>query len=289
MNVRSSPQRVDSPTIELAPGASSNSVCVTYIGHATLLLNFGNVCVLTDPNFDDKLGFFLPRVSAPGVKMSELPHIDAILLTHAHADHLSFRSLHALPGTIPVYAPATVAQWLKREGISSARVIEAEQPVRIASITINTASARHVGARYGVDRWRGAAHMYLVDNGSISVLFTGDTAITPAAVTLTRSILPRQVDIALLPIGFAPRWKEYLFRRGHLTAADALSLFEQLNARILIPFHWGTFRHVTSGAYDAIRILRSLLEGHARAAQVKILSPGESLVVTNSEDMSTPG
>jgi L-ascorbate metabolism protein UlaG (beta-lactamase superfamily) len=93
--------------------------------------------------------------------------------------------------------------------------------------------------------------------------------------------LPRRVDVALLPIGFAPRWKEYFFRRGHLTAADALSLFEQLNARTFIPFHWGTFRHITSGPHDAIRVLRSLLDGHGRASQVKILPPGEMLVVSN--------
>jgi L-ascorbate metabolism protein UlaG (beta-lactamase superfamily) len=287
VNERSSLQRVDNPTTDPPRRGGSKAVCITYIGHATLLLDFGNVCVLTDPNFDDKLGFFLPRVSAPGVKMSELPHIDAILLTHAHADHLSFRSLHALPATIPVYAPAVIARWLSRDGISSARAIEPGQPILLGNVTITTASARHIGARYGIDRWRGAAHMYLIDNGSVSVLFTGDTAITPDAVVLARTILPRRVDVALLPIGFAPRWKEYLFRRGHLTAADALSLFEQLNARVFIPFHWGTFRHVTSGAYDAISVLRSLLEEHARAAEVKILSPGDSLSVTDSADVSS--
>jgi L-ascorbate metabolism protein UlaG (beta-lactamase superfamily) len=123
--------------------------------------------------------------------------------------------------------------------------------------------------------------MYLLDDGTVSVLFTGDTALTPDAVKMVQTISPRRVDVALLPIGFAPRWKESSFRRGHLTAADALSMFEQLNAKIFVPFHWGTFRHITSGAYDAIRVLRSLLESHARASQVKILSPGETLMVTN--------
>jgi L-ascorbate metabolism protein UlaG (beta-lactamase superfamily) len=124
--------------------------------------------------------------------------------------------------------------------------------------------------------------MYLLDDGEVSVLFTGDTALTPDAVALAETILPRRVDVALLPIGFAPRWKEFLFRRGHLTAGDALLLFEQLNARLLIPFHWGTFRHVTSGAHDAIRVLRALLVEHPKAATVKILPPGESLVVNKS-------
>jgi L-ascorbate metabolism protein UlaG (beta-lactamase superfamily) len=245
------------------------------------LLQFGEVSVLTDPNFDEKLGLFLPRVADPGVKMSELPHISAILLTHAHADHLSFRSLHALPAGIPIYAPASVARWLQRDGISTAHPVEAGQTFRIENLAVTVATARHVGARYGIDRWRGAAHMYLIDNGAVSTLFTGDTAITPDAVALARRILPRRVDVALLPIGFAPRWKENLFRRGHLTAADALSLFEELDARIFIPFHWGTFRHITSGAYDAIQVLRTLLVNHVRASQVKILSPGETLTVSN--------
>jgi N-acyl-phosphatidylethanolamine-hydrolysing phospholipase D len=273
---------VDSQHTELTKRQSSTQqVRITYIGHATLLLQLGDVCVLTDPNFDDKLGFFLPRVAAPGMRMSELPRIDAILLTHAHADHLSFRSLHALPSGIPIYAPAPIAQWLQRDGISSAKPVSPGQSFRIGDVSVTTAAARHVGARYGIDRWRGAAHMYLLDDGTISVLFTGDTALTPDAVDLVRAIAPRRLDVALLPIGFAPRWKEYFFRRGHLTAADALSMFEQLDARIFIPFHWGTFRHVTSGAHDAIRILRALLETHARASQVKILAPGEALVVTS--------
>lgn len=256
---------------------------VTYIGHATLLLRFGEAHVLTDPNFDEKLGFFLPRVSPPGMKISELPRIDAILITHAHADHLSFRSLRALPPNIPIYAPPTVARWLERDGLSEVHSIEPGEVIRVRHLSVSTAIARHVGARYGLDRWRGAAHMYLIDDGVASVLFTGDTAITSDAVTLARRILPRRLDIALLPIGFAPRWKEYFFRRGHLTAADALSFFENLDARILIPFHWGTFRHITSGAFDAIQILRSLLSSYERASQVKILAPGETLTIANND------
>ncbi len=70
---------------------------ITYIGHATLLIEVGERRFLTDPNFDDTLGRFLPRVSKPGIALSDLPQLDGILLTHAHADHLSFKSLAQLP------------------------------------------------------------------------------------------------------------------------------------------------------------------------------------------------
>jgi L-ascorbate metabolism protein UlaG (beta-lactamase superfamily) len=256
---------------------------ITYVGHATLLLHFGNICVLTDPNFDDRLGFFLPRVSPPGVKIAELPRIDAILLTHAHADHLSFRSLRTLPTGIPIYAPSTIARWLQGAGISSARAIRSGEQIHVDSLCITAGSAKHVGARYGIDRWRGEALMYLLDDGTFSALFAGDTAITSAVAQLAQRIAPRRVDVALLPIGFAPWWKEHFFRRGHLTAADALALFTELDARFFIPFHWGTFRHVTSGAYDAITVLRSLVRTHIRQSDVKILTPGEWLRIPAAE------
>jgi L-ascorbate metabolism protein UlaG (beta-lactamase superfamily) len=82
----------------------------------------------------------------------------------------------------------------------------------------------------------------------------------------------------LLPIGYAPWWKVG-FRRGHLTHDDALTLFERLRARMFMPYHWGTFRHVTATAHDAIRRLRERVDEHNLHASVRIIEPGESLEV----------
>src|SRR6476659_5672508 len=93
---------------------------VTYVGHATLLIEMSGLKLLTDPNFDPKLGRILPRVSAPGIALDALPKLDAILLTHAHADHLSFDSIDALPADVPLFAPPAIAKWLGKQGYDHA-------------------------------------------------------------------------------------------------------------------------------------------------------------------------
>lgn len=251
---------------------------LTYIGHATLLLEIGGARLLTDPNFDPKLGRVLPRVSPPGIALEKLPALDAILLTHAHADHLSFDSLERLPRGIPLFAPPVVARWLRRLGFDHAVDLAPGTSARVGRVDVHAASATHHGNRYGFDRWRGAANMYLLDAGE-SMFFAGDTALVDDTHHLVERVLwdsGRELDLAMLPIGYAPWWKPG-FKKGHLTHDAALTLFERLRAQVLVPYHWGTFRHITATAHDAIDRLRERLESHHLAHAVRIVEPGESL------------
>jgi L-ascorbate metabolism protein UlaG (beta-lactamase superfamily) len=265
-------------------------VKITYIGHATMLLELGGRRLLTDPNFEGALGKFLPRVSAPGVPLDRLPAIDAILLTHAHADHLSFQSLDQLPTSVPLFAPPPIAAWLRRRGYKHAEGLAPGEAARVGEVLVSAAAARHEGSRYGVDRWRSDASMYLIDAGAApadagSCFFAGDTGLTPTTHDLVAARMATErtvLDVALLPIGHAPWWK-FTFRSGHLTSDDALTLFERLQARYMIPYHWGTFNHVTSGAHDAITRLRARLPEYGERERVKIIEPGESFELPRPE------
>jgi L-ascorbate metabolism protein UlaG (beta-lactamase superfamily) len=165
-------------------------------------------------------------------------------------------------------------------GYRQAHALPPGETLRLGELEINAAVATHKGNRYGFDRWRAEASMYLLTSASESCFFAGDTALVEDTHHLVERHLwdkGRSLELALLPIGWAPWWKKSGFRKGHLTHDDALMLFERLRADVLVPYHWGTFRHVTATAHDAINRMRRTLESHHLAHAVRILEPGESL------------
>lgn len=272
---------------------------VTLLGHATALIDMGGVRVLTDPVFDSRLSLFplfgarITRTGAPVCRPETLPHLDAVLVTHAHPDHLSFDSLARLPRGIPVYAPPGLVGWMTRRARINAVGLAPGESTCVESlehdtVTITAGAAKHSGARFGIDLWHAATNFYLLDNDDTSCFFAGDTALTHRAKALVDArlrSLGRRLDLAILPISYAPWWHPGL-RSGHLTWQDALALVEELDARALVPCHWGAFSFPDSGPFDAIERLRRALGAYVHADRVRILDPGDHFELASARRSS---
>jgi L-ascorbate metabolism protein UlaG (beta-lactamase superfamily) len=250
-------------------------LAVTWIGHATALLQLDDRLVLTDPLFVPSVGMISPRLVEPGVAVEGLPRIDVAVVSHMHFDHLSPVSLELLgtrlqatlvpEGGLP-YVPelpgeATELRWW--------------QSWHDRGLEVTAVPVRHSGFRYGLDgQWLPRAYCgYVIRYHGLTVFFGGDTGYDP---TLFRAIGERYgpIDLAVLPI--APVEPRKFMASKHIDPHEALQITLDLGARWMVPVHYDTFVNSTDRQGDALRLLR--LDEAARG-----LAPGRVQVVAFGE------
>lgn len=214
---------------------------VTFIGHSSFLVQIGGLNLLTDPVFANWL-IVLRRVRKPGVAVKHLPPIDAVLLSHAHMDHLNLPSLRRIirhtrriTGKAPeVIVPWGVADLVEGLGFRHVHTVEWWKAVEIGSVEITLTPAKHWGARKMTDTFRGYGG-YVLRSGSHSLYHAGDTGYFPGFREIGERLAPQT---ALLPIG---AYSPDSFRSVHTSPEDALRGFIDLEARTMVPMHYGTF------------------------------------------------
>jgi len=172
-------------------------VTAAWIGHATVLINFFGINILTDPVLFPRIGIRLPgftigpkRLTAPALQFYELPRIDLILLSHAHFDHFDLRTLHRFyENTRVITAPNTadLLRWTRLQDVTELRWGErkilniASQPT--GDIAVSAFQVKHWGARKQRDDYRGY-NGYIVERNGRRILFAGDTAMTDSFAKL---------------------------------------------------------------------------------------------------------
>ena len=241
---------------------------ITYIGHSTTLLEIQGRRFLTDPMLADRL-MHIRRV-APSPDIAALQGLDAVLVSHAHFDHLHLPSLRLVARDSPVVVPRGCGELVRRGGMSDVTEIDAGERVEIGGVEITATPALHEGRRWPLGRRTPTLGFVLA--GTTRVYFAGDTDLFEGMRDLAGSI-----DVALVPVA---GWGAHL-PAGHLDPPRAAEAIRLLEPRIAIPIHWGTL---------ASRALRQLgnLEGPPRefaelaadsgpAVDVHVLQPGESL------------
>lgn len=237
------------------PEVSARETAITFIGHSSFLIQTGGRALLIDPVFARRL-ILLRRQRRPGIRVADLPAIDAVLLTHAHMDHLNRPSLRAvtremrrrgLPAPVAI-VPKGVEDLVEDLGFARIHSLEWWQSAQLNEsspaasrddadpITITMTPARHWGARLFKDTHRGFGGYVIESSSGPAIYHSGDTAYFAGFAEIGRRLRP---EIALLPIG---AYFPDSCRAVHTSPEEALSGFLDLGAEVLIPMHYGTFR-----------------------------------------------
>jgi L-ascorbate metabolism protein UlaG (beta-lactamase superfamily) len=254
---------------------------LTYVGHATVLIEEAGVRLLTDPLLHGGIAHMRRRVPRP--QLDALRDLDAVLISHAHADHLDVKSLRMLEHPREVLAPRGCAGILKKAGIREVVEVMPGDRCTVAGVEVEAVRAEHDGRRHPFGRELPALG-YIVD-GPTRIYFAGDTDLYDEMEALAG-----RVDFALLPIwGWGPR-----LPAGHLNPESAARAVALIRPAVAVPIHWGTMRSVgAKGAADPLAPARAFADAVAAAApatEVRVLEPGDStpLPSPDSGDATRP-
>jgi L-ascorbate metabolism protein UlaG (beta-lactamase superfamily) len=254
--------------------AGNGDLGVTFIGHASFFVQIGGRSVLIDPNFARWL-FVLKRLRRPGLRVRDLPAIDLVLVTHAHFDHLHRPSLRAIvqnnlrtSGTAPaIIVPTHVSDLVADLGFSEIIELDWWKTSHDGDLSVTHVPSRHWGARILKDSHRGYGG-YVLQAGKHSVYHAGDTAYFAGFREIGRRLSP---ELALLPIG---AYNPPQFRNVHANPADATRAFLDLNARWMVPMHYGTFRLSHEPIDEPLQLLDEEARSHGIEDRVFVLQEG---------------
>jgi L-ascorbate metabolism protein UlaG (beta-lactamase superfamily) len=220
-----------------------NGITLAWLGHATVLINFYGVRILTDPTLFPRIGVdaWLTsigplRLTSCALSAEELPDVDVVLVTHAHFDHLDTPSLAAVRGRpVAVMARAT-SDLLPRRGYSAVHELGWGDSLRVATphgdVNVRAIEVKHWGARLRRDTYRGY-NGYVVEREGRAILIGGDTAETPLFAAYRRF---GPYEAAVMPIGAYNPWI-----RNHCTPEQAVLMADAAGARLFVPVHHQSF------------------------------------------------
>ena len=223
----------------------------TWIGHATVLLQMGGLNILTDPHFSERaspVSFAGPkRHVPPALAIEALPHIDLVVISHNHYDHLDLETVKALsrqPGGSPrFFVPLGQKAWFAEQGIDAVEEMDWWERRDYRGIEIHFTPVQHWSARSLTDRMRtlwGGWYLRAPARGgmpALSAFFAGDTGYSKDFADIAARL--GAVDFAIVPIGaYEPRW---FMSAQHVDPAEAIRMHQDLRSRLTLGMHWGTF------------------------------------------------
>lgn len=223
---------------------NDNRVTIAWLGHATVLINFFGLRILTDPVFFPRIGVDLAlgtlgpkRLTACALQPKDLPDIDVVIVSHAHFDHLDTPSLAKVPGKPIAVMARETSDLLPRKRYSAVHELRWGDSKLLKTargdVLVRGLEVKHWGARIRRDRHRGY-NGFVIEREGVKLLFGGDTANT-ALFAEHRKFGP--FAAAIMPIGAYDPWIQ-----SHCTPEQAVEMANAARAKLFVPIHHQAFR-----------------------------------------------
>lgn len=219
-------------------------VHITFVNHATFLIQIDGINILTDPVWSLRASPFQwigpKRMRPPGIKFQDLPEIDLVLISHNHYDHLDKNTVHALKKAFdPQFVvPLGVSEYLHDLGIERTVEMDWWNEMEISDeLSVSSVPAQHFSGRGLTDRDKTLWCGYVLETPTSTIYFAGDTGYDGFFKKIGATFNP--IDVALIPIGaYRPRW---FMRPIHVNPEEAVLIHKDIGAATSIGMHFGTF------------------------------------------------
>ncbi|MEO8617344.1 MAG: MBL fold metallo-hydrolase [Luteolibacter sp.] len=240
---------------------------VTWLGHASFLLQGAGASILVDPVFSQHCAPLplpsLRRKVQPPCDITDLPPIDFIVLTHTHYDHLDLKTLRSIDVRVPIIISEGHADWLRGKGFPNVRELPWHATTEmLPGIRVTATPAQHFTARTPFDRNHGHWCGFLIEGAGCKLWHAGDSGYCGAFHEIGELYGP--IDFGMIPIGaYNPR---RIMKAMHMNPEEAVTAFQESRCRRAVAMHWGTFALTDEPMGEPVMLLERALKEKTLAA-----------------------
>lgn len=271
---------VVAPDLERIARPVRDQVQITWIGHATFLIQVDGLNILTDPVFGRFCAPFpawsMRRLAPLPARLENLQPIHAVLLSHNHYDHLEAQTVRELSREVTWFVPLGNAAWFRERGRDNVVELDWWKEASFGPASITSVPAQHFSGRTAFDRnltlWSG----FVIRSRLGNIYFAGDTGYSPSFVDIGEHLGPMRAS--MIPIGaYQPRW---FMSPMHLNPEEAVRVHVDVKSAFSIGMHWGTFCLTDEPMAEPPIVLRhALARRRLPATSFRTLRFGETVVI----------